>query len=123
MGNVKYRPLAPLSEWIEYRLVTDLLDPPVLKLRLKPITFYSLVDSVGEDGTFKYGKATEEAVIGAVAGWDLDHGGVPIPCTEENKAGWLRPLLAEKVEGGGAGDLLAVAIFRDANDRERFLKN
>ena len=123
MPSVKYRPMEPLSAWMIYELASDLLDPPTLRLRLRPIDLYSIVDGVAPDGSIRYGSATVEAVIAAVAEWDLTQEGVPIPCSDLTKAGWLRPLLDQPVRGRKQGELLAVAILHDARNRENFLKN
>ena len=123
MANIKYRPMEQLSAWLEYRLVTDMLDPPVFRCRLRPITALDIYDSAGAGGTVRMGRLTLDLAIEAVAEWDLATEGVPIPLTPETKAGWLVPLLTEQVEGRDDGMLLGIAIVGDAGNRENFLKN
>jgi hypothetical protein len=121
MSNIKYKKLEPLSGWMEYPLVTDKLDPPVFRCRLRPVDAFSMMDGIPADGKFKMGRATVEVVIEAIAEWELTDGGEPIPCTTENKTGYLRPIIAEAVEGRDT--LLGIAIVHDAQNRDIFLKN
>jgi len=123
MSNVKYRPVEPLSDWMEYKLKTKELDPPVFRCRLRPVTELNMMDGIGLAPDFKMGRATQEVAIEAVAEWDLAVEGIPIPLTPENKRGWLVPIIAEEVEGRGPGILLGIAIVQDAQSRENFLKN
>ena len=123
MANVKYRPMAPLTGWIEYSLATEQLEPPVFKCRLKPVDLFNLIDGLAGSEAPKMGQATLEAAIEAVAEWDLAIDGVPIPVTPENKTAWLRPIVAEPVTNRPEGTLLGIAILLDARDRENFLKN
>lgn len=122
MADVKYRPLEPLSGWMEYPLLTNLLDPPIFRCRLRPIDFYNLMDGLG-GGEIKLGKATMETAIEAIAEWDLTSNGIPIPPTLENKIAWIRPIIAEQVADRDPGILLGIAIVMDAQKRENFLKN
>jgi hypothetical protein len=121
MSKINYKPIEPLSGWLEYKLLTDKLDPPVFRCRLRPVDAFSMMDGIPADGKFKMGRATVEVVIEAVAEWDLEEGGKPIPCTSEMKAGYLRPIIAEAVEG--CDTLLGIAIVHDAQRPETFLKN
>lgn len=123
MGNVKYRPMEPVSCWLEYHLVTDKLDPPIFRCRIKPVDMFNLIDGFVEGEQVKMGKMTLEAVVDAVVEWDLCVDGTPIPLTPENKMSWLRPIIAEKVEGRGEHTLLGIAILYDGRNRENFLKN
>ena len=118
MANIKR--LEQLTGWIEYALVTTLLDPPVLKLRLRPLDSFSMVTTDPAATTFRFGQFAVDNAIEAVAEWDLADNGVPIPVTPENKVLYLRPILAEVVEGRG---LLGLAILEDAQDRGLFVKN
>ena len=120
--NVKYRPLQPLSDWLEYALLTSKLDPPVFRCRLKPVDLFSIMDGA-DGGPFKVGKVTLEASVEAVAEWDLCVDGTPIPLTAENKMSWLRPIITEPVANRGEGVLLGTAILQDAQNKELFLKN
>ena len=123
MSNVKYKPMEPLSDWLEYKLKTKELDPPVFRCRLRPVTELNMIDGYGLTPEFKMGRATLEVAIEAVADWDLAVEGTPIPLTPENKRGWLVPILSEPVEGREPWMLLGIAIVQDAQNRENFLKN
>jgi len=123
MSEVKYKPLEPLSSWMEYPLVTTQLEPPVFRCRLRPIDIYSVMDSVEPDGRLRMGRAMLEASVEAVAEWDLTLNGEPIPCTPENKLAWLRPIIAEPVADRPEGVLLGIALLLDARNRSNFLKN
>ena len=76
------------------------------------------VDPAG--ASFAFGRFAADNAIEAVAEWDLADNGVPIPVTPENKVLYLRPILAEPVEGRG---LLGLAILEDAQNRELFVKS
>ena len=122
MANTKYKPLEQLSGWIEYRLDTERLDPPVFRCRLRPITGLNMIDgSAGGEG-FKLGRALQEAAVEAVAAWELEADGVPLPLDPDTKRGWLLPILDQPVTGK-PGVLLGIAIVADATNRETFLKN
>jgi hypothetical protein len=112
-----------ISGWIQYRLATELLDPPVLRVRLRPIDVFNIADGIASGGGAKMGAATLSAAIEAVAEWDLESEGVPIPITPENKSAYLRPIIAERLEGRGVGALLGIEILLDARNRDNFLKN
>jgi len=118
VANIKR--LEQLTGWIEYALATTLLDPPVLKLRLRPLDSFSMVTTDPAATTFRFGQFAVDNAIEAVAEWDLCAEGVPIPVTPENKVLYLRPILAEPVEGRG---LLGLAILEDAQNRELFVKS
>ncbi len=123
MANIKYAPMEQLSCWLEYRLVTDKLDPPVFRCRLRPVTGLNWIDGVPAGGsTFKVGRAFIEVAIEAIAEWDLAVDGVPLPLTAENKMGVMLPIISEQVEGEKDGTLLGIAIVRDAQDRGLFKK-
>lgn len=122
MGNVKYKPMSPETGWLEYHLVTEQLDPPIFKCRLKPIDLFSMIDGFVEGKELRMGEATVNAAVEAIVEWDLTIDGIPIPLTTENKMAWLRPIIAEPVEGR-EGILLGIAILLDARNRENFLKN
>lgn len=124
MANIKFRPMEQLSGWLEYKLVTDKLDPPVFRCRLRPVTGLNMIDGVPLGETeFKRGRATLEIAVEAVAEWDLTNEGVPIPLTSQNKMGWLLPIIDQQVEGRDIGVLLGIAIILDAQNRDNFLKN
>lgn len=121
MGEVKYKPIEPVSRWLEYRLDTTLLDPPVFRCRVRPIDLFSFYEEI--EAGMRWGKATIAAVIDAIVEWDLTNNGVPIPVTDQTKSEWLRPLVALPVLERGDGMLLGIAVLIDARNRENFLKN
>lgn len=137
-----------------FTLRTDLIDPPVIKLELTPAGgkdklkhALGWAGNVGEDVK----KMTPEGLRGLidafedvilivskhVIGWDLTLDRQPIPCTDEEKAKWLEPLLWEMVEPAPAeatfdpGDdvkekpdtWLWAAIMEIISDRGSFSKN
>ena len=118
MANIKK--LEQLTGWVEYKLLSTLLDPPILKLRLRPLDSFSMVTADPAGASFAYGRFAADNAIEAVAEWDLTENGVAIPVTPENKVLYLRPILAEMVEGRS---LLGLAILEDAQDRGLFVKN
>jgi hypothetical protein len=119
VANIKR--LEQLTGWIEYPLITALLDPPILKLRLRPMdSFDMLTSTVPGDPSFRFGQFAADNAVAAVAEWDLTENGVAIPVTPENKVLYLRPILAEMVDGRG---LLGLAILEDSQNRTLFLKN
>ena len=108
------------SAWFAFRLETDLIDPPELQLELTPAGKKErLSTTLGMSKYFKAG-ATEpipEEMMPAleqlaplamrhVVGWDLTIGGAPIPCTDEEKAKWLEPLLWEDAEVVGGDPMV-----------------
>jgi hypothetical protein len=117
MGNLKK--LEPLTGWIEYELETTLLDPPILKVRLRPSDAFSAGECLEEFDTRT--RALLEGAIRAVAAWDLTQDGEPIPLEAATKGEVLRPLMSEKVKGRDA--VLGLAINADSRNRELFLKN
>jgi len=132
MGAIKAR--EQLSPWVEYELETDQLDPPVLRVRLRPIDPFAMADVMHVDGGVRVGQALLEVAVNAVAEWDLTENGKPIPMVEATKLATLRPIMAESVKGRDTivrtGDveehiptLLAIAIFEDGRDKKLFLKN
>ena len=139
-----------------FTLKTELIDPPVVRLELTPASGkdkYKNILLLG--GSVKDGedvkKMSPEAhlrlidafeglipvVSKHVIGWDLTVGGESIPCTDEEKAKWLEPLLWEMVEPAqpeatfdpgdgekkGTDTWLWLAIMGIISDRGSFLKN
>jgi hypothetical protein len=115
--------MEPLSGWIDYPLESTMLDPPLLRLRLRPIDTYDVTDNSFTDGELRAGRAIVQTAVQAVAEWDLVEGGKPIPVTEETKLAFLRPILGEPLLGSEGKLLLGIKIVRDARNRENFLKN
>ena len=117
MPDIK-RQRKAISDWLEYRLETLDIDPPVIKLRMAPISPLAMLD-VAEAET--KGRYVSDAVLAAVEDWDLAIDGEKIPVTGENKRAYLLPLLGAKVEGTLIP--LGIELFNFANKEESFLKN
>lgn len=115
--------LEQLSAWIEYTLVTTLIDPPVLRVRLRPTDAFDVADSlVGVSGIPVYGRALLTQALNAIAEVDLvDLEGKPVVLMPENREAALRDLLTEKVDGRGT--MLGIVVVEDSKKRELFLKN
>jgi len=111
------------SDWLEYELETDLIEPPVLKLKVTPLNrIYSIDSYIGIGNQLK--KTTTAQVLAAlildvVQEWDLTLKGKPVPVTDENKRKYLFPLLGEKVKGKGM-TLLGFELFNYVADLDNF---
>lgn len=116
MANIKR--MEQLTGWLEYKLLSDLLDPPVLKVRLRPLDAFNMESRAAGPGG--HGVAAWANIRTAVAAWDITEAGVPVEVTSDNKELYLRPLIAEMVEGRS---LLGLTILEDAQNRALFLKN
>jgi hypothetical protein len=124
LAEIKIEKIPTAEVWAEFKLRTDLLDPPVIKLRLKPafrssilreiFYFYAKRPEKQKKQDIKESEMFERLVDAAIAvilknvvDWDLMKNGEPIPCDEENKRYFLEPLLwdlaEEKVEAKGEG--------------------
>ena len=138
-----------------FTLQTDLINPPDIRLELTPAGGRDKQKHV----LLLAGSATNEEdikkqspgdlmkllemfediipiVSAHVIGWDLTLDGKPIPCTDEENAKWLEPLLWEMVEPARSesafdpGDeekkadtWLWTTIMKIISDRGNFLKN
>lgn len=138
------------SAWATFRLKTDLIDPPELKLELTRASKkerLSVLMGIGDYLEPKTGGPLPEEIMAMmerfvpvamrhVTGWDLTLNGAPIPCTDEEKAKWLDPLLwedAELLEDEPADESgeepaktapwLWAKIIEFISERENFLKN
>ena len=124
MGEIKKR-FRGVSEPVTYELETDLIDPPSITVRVRPISKVGLVDAVdfvaGEKEPH-FSRYVLESVLEAVQDWDLTLDGERLPLNAENKRAYLWPLLGEKVKGDGQ-TLLGLVIFAYAADQSNFLKN
>jgi hypothetical protein len=124
VARLKFKPAAPLSDWIEYRLKTTKLEPAALRLKLRPLDRFDIIDASLEDGEFRAGRTISAAAAKAVVEWELDDlEGKTIPCNEETKAIHLPELLAEELADKPPGTLLGIQVVKDARNRETFLKN
>lgn len=118
----------PTTDWIEFRLQTRLLDPPVLRVKLRPVSPMDSVDLYA-DGARKLSDLALGQAINAIVAWDLSRDGVEIVCSDATKSEldfYLRILLAQPLEAVGAEDepkYLGLDILRIAGDTETFLKN
>jgi len=120
MGNIKN--LNPLSEWLTFELDTDLLDPPVVKFRVRPTSGMSGLNVKANDRGLS--STFCEMVIDAIQDWDLADAGEPIPCDSAMKqkhAIYLRCLLGARLKD--EGKLLGIELALFAGDTENFLKN
>jgi len=113
--------LEQFSAWLEYPLDTTLIDPPVLRVRLRPTDGFDVTDSFGAFDQPLYGRALLGQALRAVAEVDLVVDGKQIVLTDENREPVLRPLLAEKVVGRNT--MLGIVIVADSKRRELFLGN
>jgi hypothetical protein len=124
--------------WREFEIETKLIQPPILKLKIKP-TFrkeiinqlYSSIELGIKDSTTRKEiiesfKNLAEYAKKLVIDWDLtDENEQPIACTEETKEKWLDPLLWEyvKAESGQENKWLWHEIIEIASDLSNFTKN
>jgi len=128
MANIKR--LIGLSDWLTYRLQTTLLDPPEIKLRMKPISGMAPLDVLAQETKdIRASKIIIDAVLDAVEEWDLAIAGVPLPPTPENKRLYLTPLLGMRIENPEAlldadkEPLLGLVLLLYGQTIENFLKN
>jgi hypothetical protein len=95
--------------WKEFRLKTDLLNPPVIQLLIKPCFKRDIarlvyanrrpIPSGGNEALLGLFESQADHAFKLVEGWELTlPGGEAIPCTDENKKKYLVPLLWENVE-------------------------
>jgi hypothetical protein len=112
---------------VEFRLDTKIIDPPILKLKLKPLDFLTMVDIVTKEKTMpKYSRVLIEEVMDCIVDWELaKKDGEKIPVTDENKRLYLSRLLQEPTisETGEYETMLIYAIRNFAEKTENFLKN
>jgi len=113
-----------ISNWLEYELETDIIEPPVLKVRLSPLTDMEYIESYDVPaGEIKpLTKIIISRILSAVNDWDLTLKGKKIQVTEENKRKYLVILLGTKVKGKGKG-LLGFELLNYASNWDNFLKN
>lgn len=116
MANIKK--LVGLSEWLEYELDSTVLDPPILKLRVKPIN--GMVGSDVPDENMKLSAVLIEMVIDAIQEWDIADAGESIPCTDKNKRLHLPFLLGRRIKGKDR--MLGFEILDYAGDVENFIR-
>jgi len=108
MGELKF---ASPSIWEGFELETDIIDPPIVRLQLRPLfrkgqlegfLAFAGVPSVEKlklekTDVSEFWPVFEKIVpviMQHVIGWDLTLGGQPIPCTEEEKMKpWFRDAL------------------------------
>jgi len=128
MANIKR--LIGLSDWLTYRLQTTLLDPPEIKLRMKPISGMAPLDVLAQETKdIRASKIIIDAVLDAVEEWDLAIAGEPLSPTPENKRLYLTPLLGMRIENPEAilekdkEPLLGLVLLLYGQTIENFLKN
>jgi hypothetical protein len=112
---------------VEFRLDTKIIDPPILKLKVKPLDFLIMADIVAEEKMMpKYSRVLIEEVLNCIVDWELTKkDGEKIPVTDENKKLYLGRLLREPTvsEKGEYETMLIYAIRNFAEKAENFLKN
>ena len=110
------------SEWIKYKLETNLLKPPVLKLKVAPL-LNNVRDVIKFHIKGNYKPETKfliMRILSAVIDWNLTKNKKKIPVTDENKKNALIPLLGEKVKGK---EMLGIELFNYISDYEDFVKD
>ena len=113
----------PESGWMEFKLGPNaLLQPPVLRCKLRPSSDLENVDLYSE-GVLKPSEGTVHRALAAIVAWDLTEGDKPVPCTAEEKEVRYQPfrLLMAQVTDGGS--FLGTEILTAAKDIKNFLKN
>jgi hypothetical protein len=121
MAEVKKR-FRGLSDWLTFELETDAIEPPILKVRLKPIGYFNIAaDAIGQGKDAVLNELMFYAAIDAVQEWDLTENGVAIPSTRENKILHLGPRLSDRLKG--TVQLFGIAIIDWAANQDNFLKN
>lgn len=119
MPNIgRMKNLIALSDWLTYELETELLTPPIIKLKIKPVDSLIVYD-VQKDSRFS--KCVTEMLLDAVQEWDLVDGDKPLPCDEKNKRKYLPLLFGMKIKEKTT--LLGIEILSFAGEIENFLKN
>jgi hypothetical protein len=122
MANIKK--LIALSEWLTYEFDPGymdprlILDPPIFKVRVRPINAMVLSDI--EPKELKQSSMTFEMVVDAVQEWDLTDEGTPIPCTEENKRLHLPILINQKIKEKNT--FLWIELMNYAGDLGNFIR-
>lgn len=112
------------SVWAEFELDTDILEPPVLKLRIKYIDINERVKFIDVDFQKPNEKAIRflyEKAIELVEDWDLSEDGKKIPCTKENKEKYMRYLVDLNLKDKKDYTLLR-AIIEFASDISNYTK-
>jgi len=137
--------------WATFELDTLYIDPPVVKLKIMPLTGEAQLrraiemkkiypditaekkgDLLDEKTIDKFIDRLPEAVkrnipivVNQVIGWDLTDKGASITCSENNKKKYLIPLLWETVKSKDPKNrnYLVRAIIDFASDLRNFTKN
>lgn len=123
----KLREILPVSEWLTFELATLRIDPPVVRLKLKPLTKWEYTDIVSPTMP-KPSWLILERALQAIVEWDLEIGDKPLPCTEESKGrddvrAVLATPLKQEEEEPAIPKFLALAIIEYAEKEANFLKN
>ena len=127
MADIKK--LIGLSDWLTYRLKTTILNPPEIKLRMRPISGLAPLDSMLIDQKqIRLSRIIIDAVLDAVEEWDVCIEGKPLELTPENKAVYLASLLGEVIEKPENSTtyepdvLLGLELLTYGRNLENFLK-
>lgn len=123
MAELKKK-IQPVSNWVTFKLKTDKLEPPEIKLKLAPVNRYiestTMVQRAG--ATKRMTQAVVNAILNSIVDWDITENGEKIELTDENIAGVMIPLLGEVIQGTKRM-LLGFKIFEYISNEENFLKN
>jgi hypothetical protein len=109
-----------LSGWLTFELDTKILDPPAIRLRVKPIKSFEGILTAIKTGLASVIKLQYELVFECVQQWDLTQDGAPIPVNSETKRKYLSFLLGEKTK---AGIFLYIEISVYACEIQNFYEN
>ena len=135
------------SVWKEFKLDTKLLDPPVLKLKLKPMfamddmtRSFDILDDLPttkeaeslakiKAKVVTIGKKNISSLLDYITGWDLTQKGDPIPCNQKQKEAHLNRLMWESIEVDGNKPVnpfkrfLFVQVMNFVREPSNFVKN
>ena len=128
MADIKK--LIGLSDWLTYRLKTTILNPPEIKLRMRPISGLAPLDSTLNPDLkqLRLSKIIIDSVMDVIEEWDVCIEGKPLELTPENKAVYLAPLLGEVIEKSENSTtyepdvLLGLELLTYGRNLENFLK-
>lgn len=124
--------ITPVSDWIEYELVTR--PPQKIKVKIEHIPGASVFDYIDSDGTpqLKGSEIVFQLVLDAIKEWDLTLDGKPLAVDQETKEKFRKELsvifdIKVKVEPEEGKKprvyTLTSALFEYARNQENFLKN
>jgi hypothetical protein len=113
--------LEPLTDWIRFEIDTDIIDPPEISLRFRPVNPAVVFDMKGGDQQ-KYSSYIIEVLVDAIVEWDLRWQDKPYPCTEEAKRPFIMSIVGAFIKDK-PGRMFGFAALDAASDQSNFLKN